>query len=108
MRTVELYEHEFPARWDICDRCEGEGQCDSRAFSNGFTQSELAEQDPEFLECYMRGDYDTRCDECAGRGKVLVVDIERCTQEQLDALHEGREAEYADEAERAAERRMGC
>ena len=64
----------FPGRWEICDRCRGNGTHDHPAFSNGLT-SEDFEEDPDFREEYLAGRYDVRCEECGGEGKVAVPDV---------------------------------
>jgi len=103
-------EFEIPAKYEVCDRCNGRGKHDHPAFSNGLTQSDF-DEDPDFREEYMRGRYDVPCSECHGLRVVLVPDRERCTPDQITNLdmYENIQAEIA--SERAFERRMrsmGC
>lgn len=65
-------EHTLPARWAICDTCDGDGR-HSRHLG-AFTEEDLDQQDPDFLERYVGGDYDRTCESCHGTGKVLRVD----------------------------------
>lgn len=70
-------EIELRCRWEICDRCEGEGTVDHPAFSNGITAEEFGEWDDEDRITYMRGGYDVPCSDCKGTGKVAVIDEDR-------------------------------
>lgn len=63
----------FPGKWEICDRCNGDGTHDPPEFDNGFTRSDF-DEDPEFEEMYFQGVYDVPCEECGRSGKVLVID----------------------------------
>jgi hypothetical protein len=94
-------EHEVPARYEVCERCEGSGKHDHPAFSNGITSSEWAEWDYDERESYLRGRYDVTCEECKGQRVVLHPDEDRCTPEQKQALEEY----YRVCAEEAQERR---
>jgi hypothetical protein len=99
-------EVELPSRWEICGRCRGEGK--SSAYLGAFTQSDMDEAGPEFLEDYVSGAYDRACDRCDGTGKVRRVDWSKLTRAQRKAWNEQvrDERDYAAEVE--AERRMGC
>lgn len=101
----------LPAVWEVCHRCDGAGEHDHPAFSDGFTGSEwreLCHDDPDWPEDYARGVYSVACEVCKGRTTVAVVNREACTPEQLQALDEHDEAERYADAERAAERWMGA
>lgn len=103
-------ERTLPARWAICDRCDGHGVHDPDAFSDGFSSQDFA-NDPDFAEEYFAGRYDVCCSECSGSGKVLVPAEEQLTTEQAQALACYREAqEHARECDRIrdAERRAGA
>ncbi len=104
--TVEL-----PAKYEVCERCRGEGKHDHPAFSNGFSREDF-DEDPDFEEGYFRGDYDVICEECKGRTTVLVVDEEACKaqglEKELEAYWQKRRDDRAYERERDAERRMGA
>lgn len=90
----------LPAKWEICPQCQGHGK--SSAYLGAFTRDEMDEQGQEFMEDYMRGDYDRACEHCKGSGKVLVEDEQRCeTDEQRRALAWLREQYIADAEERA-------
>ncbi|MES1993164.1 MAG: hypothetical protein V4457_06060 [Pseudomonadota bacterium] len=56
-------------RWAICSRCDGEGKHSGHL--GAFTGSEWEQEDDDFKERYMQGDYDRACERCEGTGKVL-------------------------------------
>ena len=105
----------FPARWAVCPACEGCGtdrgasvECDG----GGFTASEWNEQDEDFPEGYLRGDYDRECYTCKGRTTVQEIDEESVTGWREKILLRAYHAQLRDNAEidaiQAAERRMGA
>lgn len=63
------------AKWKICYRCGGSGLTDPPEFVSGFSADEFAD-DRDFSEEYMQGPSDVPCQECDGRGSVLVPDPE--------------------------------
>lgn len=96
------YEVKAPARWEICERCSGEGHHSNPAIDgNGITQSEWAEWDPEERESYMSGGYDVPCEECGGPGKVLVVDQVAFKEQNAEDFRKWRKSERDDEDYRA-------
>lgn len=102
--TEEVF---FPAKYEVCSRCQGRGVHDHPAFANGITSSEWDECDEDDRESYMRGDYDVRCSECDGERVVLVVDRKKCPADLL-ARYEAYWAQRAAYArEREAEIRFG-
>lgn len=105
----DLHDDPIPGRWEICDRCNGDGQHGHPAF-DGTTLDSWYEDDPngESLEAYFRGDYDVRCENGCIDGKVLVPDEERATEEQIQRWDDYWEYQYEAAAERAAERRVGA
>lgn len=104
-------EQELPFKWEICSWCDGHGtdrgasvECDG----GGFTSSEWAEQDDDFKEGYLRGDYDRPCQGCSGSGKVMVADYDRMPPEEVAAYEQQLRDDADDRAIEAAERRMGA
>lgn len=98
-------------RWVICPRCEGEAKVDHPVFSNGITQSEWADWEPEEREKYFAGAYDVTCPECKGRGSVQEPDVARMSFAEKRVLVEKRRERRADrEIERMyqLERTMGA
>jgi hypothetical protein len=91
-RTVEL-----PAHWAICYHCDGDGK--SSAHLGVFTREDF-DEDPDFMEDYIAGEYDVPCPCCKGSGKLLEIGRDRCTTEdQRKALaHLDDEAEYRRES----------
>lgn len=59
-------------RWIICPTCEGEGK-HSRHLG-AFTSSEWGQEDDDFKERYLSGDYDRPCDRCKGTAKLQVAE----------------------------------
>lgn len=97
--------------WAICSCCNGNGQVDNPAFSNGFTSSEWSEMSGSQQRGYLSGRYDVICKECSGSGKVQVPNMENLSFAEKRVLAGRRiqqraQDRYNDEA--AAERRMGC
>ena len=106
---------EIPSQIELCGDCGGKGSKDHPAFSNGITQSEMAEWDSDEREAYFSGAYDVQCPCCKGQRTVLVPDMDRLTPDQRE-LVERRDTEAAERAqanreirmEEEAERRFGC
>lgn len=105
---------DFPAKWEVCGCCRGSG---STAFGYSernqiaWTQSEWAEEDPDFREDYMNGYYDRPCPECNGRTTVMVVDEKKFNETHkkwYQAWCEELERGYYYDAIAEAERRFGC
>ncbi len=90
---------ELPAKFVVCDRCDGRGVHDHDAFGNGLRQEEL--EDYDFMEDYMRGVHDVRCSECKGERVVAVPDEERLNDAQKALLQAHWDAENERRAERA-------
>jgi DnaJ-class molecular chaperone len=67
--------------WMICERCEGEGTVVHPALS--VWTSEDRDEDPDGFEAMMEGQYDVRCPECGGNGKVREP-----TEEELEDRRE--------------------
>lgn len=113
--TIELWNDEaqefepveLPAKYEVCDSCNGNGtQCALGAMT-GDEYRELCDGDPDFPEDYKRGVYSTQCACCKGLRVVAVVDedrIDKAMQARLDA-HYREQAE--DAAERADQLRYG-
>ena len=116
-RTIRIYDEDgnetertLPMVWAICGCCRGEGK--SSLYLGAITQSDRQPggdwDDPEDFEEYMRGGYDRVCDECGGSGKVRVVDHEKLTDAEAEALRADADEERDYQAMVAAERRFGC
>ena len=69
-------EHKFPAKYQVCFGCGGNGTHVNRNIDgNGLTSEDFAE-DPDFAEAYFAGNYDVRCATCGGKRVVAVIDRE--------------------------------
>lgn len=109
MITVEDDEgvtHALPTKFELCSICEGRGTHVNRAIDGNGLGREDFDQDPDFAESYMRGDYDVACEECGGARVVPVVDRARLTpaQKKLWKAHQEAKAELA--RDEASEQRL--
>lgn len=113
---VEMFQEDRPAderlvlHKVVCPRCDGEGRHTNPAIDgNGITQSDREDwADDDFMEDYMAGHYDVRCEECEGRNVVDAVDALR-TPHEVIVDWEGFLASYHEsEMIYAMERRMGA
>lgn len=110
-------EHELPAKYEVCGRCEGSGKHLNQSIGgHAYSAEEFDEAFPdgEQREQYFQrgGIYDVPCAECGGERVVLVVDERACRVGPLrEVLRQWRrqEAERArSEAEDRATTRMEC
>lgn len=116
---------DFPARYEVCDLCDGEGKhVDPSIDAGGIsTDDDFWEDDydPDYDEDeggpvstsrYFRGDYDVTCSQCKGKRVVLVIDTEeairRGLKEQLAEYDEHLRDQLDYEAISRAERAMGA
>lgn len=97
-------EIELPFKWEICSHCSGHGK--SSAYLGAYTQSDMDEAGPEFLDDYMAGRYDRACDACDGAGKVKIADFSQMTKAQRAEYKAQRRADAEIDAEERAERRF--
>lgn len=91
----DLCDHPEPKRkrkWEICERCEGEGTVVHPALSV-WTGDDIAE-DPDGFADMMAGIHDVRCPECGGTGKV-----QEPTEEELEERRERDEMKRTQAAE---------
>jgi hypothetical protein len=78
----EEIELEFPAKFEVCGRCDGKGtHVNPNVDGHGLSQEDF-DEDPDFRENYFSGMYDVTCHECHGERLIAVFDYERMTDEQ--------------------------
>jgi hypothetical protein len=76
----------FPARNELCERCDGEGtHVNPSVDGNGLTAEDF-DEDPDFREHYFAGVFDVACEECHGNKVVQVVDEEALRPSQRRAF----------------------
>ena len=102
--TITIDGEQFPAKFEVCDLCEGKGRHVNPAIDEHGLSREDFDQDPDFEQNYHKGLYDVVCSWCKGR-RVL---LRPATEEGKRLIREIRQAEADYRAEIAAERRMGC
>ena len=72
-RYREMYvSFTFPAEWEICHECRGEGRGLIEGL-RGVDVTDMCREDPDFYYAYAGGRYDTHCHKCSGSGKRLHV-----------------------------------
>jgi hypothetical protein len=108
------FEAFFPFNYKICDLCQGKGRHVNPGIdSEGITGSEMEELGSEFEETYFSGGFDVDCYRCNSKRVEPEIDEEEVNRsEELKKNYELLLAKWKDdsayEAERDAERRMGC
>ncbi len=103
-RRIDIVRYTLPTRWAVCPTCDGRG---FQAL-HGLDVTDCIQEDPDFAEDYLRGDYDTPCSQCQGRRLVAEVDRQIAHPEALKAYDEDVRALAELRAEEEAERRMGA
>lgn len=96
--TGDEIEVAIPARFEVCDRCEGRGTHVNPAVDgNGLSQEDF-DGDPDLRENYFGGMYDVSCEDCGGKRVVLVPDEKNADSEtkKLIEAHHNRQREAAE------------
>jgi RecJ-like exonuclease len=88
-------------KMEVCSWCNGRGK--SSAYLGAFTQSDMDEQGPEFMEDYMNGEYDRTCEKCKGTNVIEVPDPDRNTPELIEAYENQQLEKYMDYRTQLAE-----
>lgn len=73
-------------KYQVCPACKGEGTTTLHGVS--FSESELNEaihDNPDFLEHYMGGAYDTPCETCDGKRVVTQKELDEAYDRYLEA-----------------------
>lgn len=95
-----------PVKWEICSCCQGHGK--SSAYLGAYTSDDMDDMDDDFIQDYIDGRYDRRCDECEGSGKVEAADVARMPPDMLTAWRDQEREDAAMRAEERMERMMGA
>ena len=99
--------HEMPEPrwvWEICSDCHGDG---GRALGGAVVSGESL-YDAEFMADYMRGRYDTTCEECKGSGKVSVPSCDDLSDEVKKRINKALREDSEANSESLMERRAGA
>jgi len=113
------FEEEFPAKMEVCGRCEGHGSHMNESMgSYGYSSEEFDREfdDDEKKEYFKRGGiYDVRCTECHDLRVVPIVNESLFTAEQkkmyaafVEYDEDRTRYDAEDAAEARMERLMGC
>lgn len=97
-----------PLKYEVCPTCEGKGKHVNPSIDGDGLTARDFEDDPDFREDYFSGRYDVTCYGCKGQRVVLELDrdnVDAAVLARIDSMLQERDE---DEAERAAERRMGA
>ena len=105
MKQIELDEKKYPAKYEVCWKCQGTGTHVHEALS---CPSQEYLEDPDFMEEYWAGHHDVICTECKGKRVLLEIDWDNCTTEQKEEAQEYYDSIQYLHAEEEAERRMGA
>lgn len=105
----EEVSHSFPAKNEVCGRCEGFGtHLNPSIGQHAYSMEEFEESFPEDedKEQYFRrgGIYDVQCEQCHGNKVVLVVNEDALTEEQKK-LYEDYQRDQEEDARMEAEDR---
>jgi hypothetical protein len=88
--TVDLYDGnepiEVPARYDVCDTCDGKGKHVNPDVDDRGLTAEDFDQDPDMYENYFSGMYDVQCSHCNGLRVVAVIAEDRIDKDLLAKL----------------------
>lgn len=110
---LEGEEYSLPAKFAVCDDCEGEGKHMRSSMRDiAYTPEEFHESfSEEEQDLYFGGGYDVTCESCKGKRVVLAVDYEACNTEEKELY--SQYLDYLEEREmfrmeRESERRMGA
>lgn len=99
-----------PSKVVVCGRCGGTGaHVNPNIDSNGLPDECV--EDPDFMEGYLNGVYDVKCEECSGNNVVRVLDEEYLQGKNptlLEDIHEDQREESEYQAECEMERLMGA
>lgn len=97
----------LPTIKKVCPVCDGEGKhVNPNIDSNGLSAE--MENDPDFMDDYRSGVYDTQCNYCKGLRVVDALNELACTKEQLKEYYDLRNEMIADETYARQERLMGA
>lgn len=107
----EEIEVELPARFEVCDICDGKGKRVNPAIDGHGISAEEFDEDPDFREDYFAGVYDITCSECNGKRVIPVIIDDELNEQQKKALkqHDKKIAMMRElEAMEQAEKMMGA
>lgn len=94
----------FPAKYEVCWDCQGEGRTMVRGMRyHAYTWDEMDENGPDFAEDYFGGKYDETCRTCKGQRVNLVADEEAVLNkrdpQQIVTYHKWKRAQEIKEIE---------
>ena len=95
----------MPTKRRICWKCDGKGtHVNPSIDGHGLTREDF-DEDPDFKEAYMRGDYDIQCTTCKGEKVISVAVLPKGWPDNIkDDWRRMREEKMAAEREEYLER----
>lgn len=93
----------IPVKYELCETCRGKGTVVNPNIDRQGLSREDFDEDPDFAEDYFSGAYDIACNECNGERVALVVDEEKATKEQQQAIWDWYQEELNDRHTRMME-----
>lgn len=105
------FEHDFPAKFEVCDLCSGKGKVTDPSIDCGGLSARDFYNDHGFAEDYYNGVYEVACPTCKGARVAPAVDLDFIDPEDRkiwDAHQDYLRAREEDLQERLAEMRYGA
>ena len=97
--------NEISFRFTVCDICDGKGSYVNPSIdAHGIGGDEWNEMEQSDRDMYLSGGYDVTCGCCGGQ-RVIPEPYDEERRKELEEYYQDM---AADNAEREAERRMGC
>ena len=93
-----------PVSYEVCGTCDGRGSHVNPSIDSHGLSREDFDDDPDFAEDYMSGRYDVPCAECGGKRVAIMLDEDRASEAQRNAVAEFFQEQAADRQTR----RMEC
>lgn len=95
----------LPARFEVCDLCNGKGTTVNPSIDAGGLSQEDFDEDPDFEEEYFSGMYDIPCPQCRGKRVIPVINEAAMSKEQKAAYDEYTEEQQEIAKDNYADRR---
>jgi len=105
--TDEPEELNIPAVYEVCELCDGKGTHVNPSIDRNGISGETFQEDPDFMESYLKGDYDVPCVSCGGKRVSPVPDYDSMKEELRKQVTDYVDDFYQDQRTQWKEREMG-